>query len=390
MCFDRQDLKGKTVLDLGAGPDARLASGLHEAGITDRVVSLSPDFVMPRHYKRAREKHPDGAMVAGVGQALPFKDGSFDAVMALHVEDHLSAEGAIAMAREIGRVLAPGGVGRVGPIIAEDYDLYEELRAGRSSGIAYKQVPIPADVMPRVKVRDPITGLGWHTQPYVLEIARKPVPAFHADTIVHRQQPEDGRDLATYEAQLLIDRGQELIGKRVLDLGAGPEAKLAHQLRTSHTTDEVVSLSPDYTIDHYHRRARRRQPESPLVAGVGQALPFADESFDTVLAFHMYEHLPRATSLDTAYEIARVLKPDGTGRIGPIFNTPGEWAYYRELLNRQKMLQDQGKTPAITFEQQWIPESTLPRIRMKDSFGGGEYMHGYVIRIRKPSPESDR
>jgi len=86
----------------------------------------------------------------------------------------------------------------------------------------------------------------------------------------------------------------------VLDLGCGrgglvellwPEVRCA------------VGLDPDFVSLTEHRTAL------PRVCGVGEALPFAAESFDVVLAVWLFEHLERPEL--TFGEVHRVLRPGG-------------------------------------------------------------------------------
>jgi len=114
--FDRRELEGKTVLDLGAGPELRFANDVKAAGIEANVVSLSPDF-SDENIARTARKFSEGSIVAGVGQALPFKDETFDEVFALHVAEHLLTNGIRkATICEIARVLRGGGTARIGTI----------------------------------------------------------------------------------------------------------------------------------------------------------------------------------------------------------------------------------------------------------------------------------
>lgn len=88
------------VLDVGTGEGqlARAASG------AARVVGLDPARAQ-LEVARRRGGHP--RYVRAVATGLPFPGGSFDAVMACLVFEHIEAvDGAIA---EVGRVLRPGG-----------------------------------------------------------------------------------------------------------------------------------------------------------------------------------------------------------------------------------------------------------------------------------------
>jgi ubiquinone/menaquinone biosynthesis C-methylase UbiE len=94
---------GARVLDAGAGTGvaARIASEAVAPG--GLVVALDPALEM----LRAGRRRGLGIAVCGLAEHLPFRDGSFDAVMASFVISHVpSYEAALA---EMVRVLAPGG-----------------------------------------------------------------------------------------------------------------------------------------------------------------------------------------------------------------------------------------------------------------------------------------
>lgn len=50
--FSLDELRNKTILNLGAGPKLKLYSELKDIGA--RVISMSPDFSNPAHAIRAR------------------------------------------------------------------------------------------------------------------------------------------------------------------------------------------------------------------------------------------------------------------------------------------------------------------------------------------------
>jgi SAM-dependent methyltransferase len=93
------ELRGARVLELGCGT-GRLAAALAEREAA-RVLAVD---VSPAMVERARENGVD-ARVARV-EALPFKSGWFDAVVARMVVHLVDRSGAFAQAA---RVLAPGG-----------------------------------------------------------------------------------------------------------------------------------------------------------------------------------------------------------------------------------------------------------------------------------------
>jgi ubiquinone/menaquinone biosynthesis C-methylase UbiE len=141
--------------------------------------------------------------------------------------------------------------------------------------------------------------------------------------------PEKGRGIDDYERFLAFKRNS-LEGKVVLDLGAGPEARFARDMKEAGIKADVISMSPDYADEKQRKflqpsRKEKikafvggRLPESPLVvAGIAEQLPFGDESFDEVLSLfavttYSLENYPRWLP-----EAIRVLKDGGTFRVGP-------------------------------------------------------------------------
>ncbi|MEK7153840.1 MAG: class I SAM-dependent methyltransferase [Patescibacteria group bacterium] len=116
LLFDRADLEGERVLDLGCGPELKFARQLQEAGIVAHVVSLSPDFVSPQHGHKARTLH-DGPALAAIGEQLPFRDNSFDYVFGLF--SHAHSLDPLRLVREVARVLDYGGIGKLSPDSAD-------------------------------------------------------------------------------------------------------------------------------------------------------------------------------------------------------------------------------------------------------------------------------
>jgi SAM-dependent methyltransferase len=93
----------RRVLDVGCGEGqiSRLAAGL--PGV-ERVVGVDPTVAQ---LTLAAERGGGVALARAGAAALPFPDGSFDAVVACLVFEHIGAvDEALA---EVGRVLAPGG-----------------------------------------------------------------------------------------------------------------------------------------------------------------------------------------------------------------------------------------------------------------------------------------
>ena len=88
---------------------------------------------------------------------------------------------------------------------------------------------------------------------------------------------------------------------RVLDLGCGrggvvelfwPDVKVA------------AGLDPDPPS-----LAEHRAPGMPVIRGVGESLPFVDESFDLIVCLWVLEHLKDPAA--TLHQVRRVLRPGG-------------------------------------------------------------------------------
>lgn len=100
------------------------------------------------------------------------------------------------------------------------------------------------------------------------------------------------------------------IGKasgRVLELGVGTGLNLPHY----RDVQEVVGLDPDARmLARAQERSRRFSFPVELVEGSAEALPFADASFDSVVATWVFCSIP--DPLAASRELRRVLKPGGS------------------------------------------------------------------------------
>jgi SAM-dependent methyltransferase len=106
------------VLDLGCGTGFTLSL----LPPTARGVGVDYSHAALRF---ARTRASRAELVRGSAYALPFADGSFDAVLALDVLEHLDDD--VGAARELRRVLAPGGAAIVTvPAFAELWSAHDE------------------------------------------------------------------------------------------------------------------------------------------------------------------------------------------------------------------------------------------------------------------------
>jgi len=98
--------KGSRVIELGCGNGKNLP-GMIEKGwdITAMDCSTRALLLCRPVVHEAGRVH----FVAGDVVSLPFRDSTFDAVFSLHVAGHLAGSGRSKLARELLRVLKPGG-----------------------------------------------------------------------------------------------------------------------------------------------------------------------------------------------------------------------------------------------------------------------------------------
>lgn len=95
---------GHDVLDVGCGPGALTAELARRLG-AEHVTAVDPSesFV-----DACRARHPDVEVSVGCAEELPYPDGRFDAALAQLVFHFVSEPEAAA--REMGRVVRPGGL----------------------------------------------------------------------------------------------------------------------------------------------------------------------------------------------------------------------------------------------------------------------------------------
>ena len=143
----------------------------------------------------------------------------------------------------------------------------------------------------------------------------------------------------------------------LLDLGCG-RGGLIEQLE--HSRAREMGMDPDWLSLSQHRLSQE-QPPLPRTVGLGHEMPFADNSFDLVLASWVLEHLDDPAS--DFLEIGRVLAPEGLF----IFITPNKQhplIKFNQLLSArslsQRILVDRlyGRSSEDTFPVQYKANSS--------------------------------
>ncbi len=101
---------GDTVLDVGCGTGTLAIAAKRHVGASGAVYGVDASIEMiARAQKKARKVHMDICFKNGLAEALPFPDGQFDAVLSTVMLHHLPRKARGHCAKEIHRVLKPGG-----------------------------------------------------------------------------------------------------------------------------------------------------------------------------------------------------------------------------------------------------------------------------------------
>ena len=169
---DFNNLQGKRVLEIGSGSELRFANGLKAKGIEVEVISLSPAFADVAERERALA-HGAGTILAGEAEHLPLPDTSVDAVISLHVAEHLTEEKFLALIRETVRVMRVGASADIAPVYDMEFypnhiipDLQEQL--GNAAKVTWRRPRSPFDSQ---RLPDD-TGYKQETDVYILTIEK--------------------------------------------------------------------------------------------------------------------------------------------------------------------------------------------------------------------------
>lgn len=137
---------------------------------------------------------------------------------------------------------------------------------------------------------------------------------------------------------------------RVLDIGWGT-GTLATLIKRFHPDVKVVGIDPDpKALARARRKAANAAVSIQFDQGFGDALPYAEASFDRVFSSLMFHHLPPDEKGKTLRAVRRALKPGGGFHMldfeGPESGSNGVLAH---LLHSSKRLKENSESKVLSL-----------------------------------------
>ena len=141
-------------------------------------------------------------------------------------------------------------------------------------------------------------------------------PLFTEGTEQERERIMDASARSRYDDELAFPWEnyfghpiKQWVGTDVLDLGCFTGGR-AVAWREGYRLEHVSGTDVDQVfIDAAERFARSKRVEADFRVGAGEAIPWPDNSFDTILSFDVFEHVRDVEA--TLAECRRVLRPGG-------------------------------------------------------------------------------
>lgn len=152
---------------------------------------------------------------------------------------------------------------------------------------------------------------------------------------------------------VLLDHAALRPGYRVLDVGCGT-GTLATLIKCHHPDVEVVGIDPDAkALARARRKATNARVSIQFDQGFGDALPYADASFDRAFSSFMFHHVPSDEKGKTLRAVRRVLKPGGGLHMldfeGPESGSHGVLAH---ILHSSKRMKENSESTVLSLMRQ--------------------------------------
>ncbi len=152
------------------------------------------------------------------------------------------------------------------------------------------------------------------------------LPGLDPSSYARWRASEIGATTERLERRAILERLGDVGGKRVLEIGCG-DGELAVQLARSGAIVSAIDAS-EAMIDAARKRAAADGVAVDIVLGRADAIPYPDDTFDTVVAVTILCFVRDAAPVFR--EIARVLKPGGRLVIGEL-GAWSTWALARRM-----------------------------------------------------------
>ncbi|EFH63500.1 hypothetical protein ARALYDRAFT_315955 [Arabidopsis lyrata subsp. lyrata] len=331
--FDKLSEKAERVLEIGigSGPNMRYYAA-RNSNVT--LYGLDPNPKMKKYARKSATKAglkpKNFRFKQGVGEAIPLKDNSVDAVVATLVL--CSVSDVTQTLKEIKRVLRPGGVfiflehvaAKDGSFFKRLQKLLDPLQQRLADGChltrntrecileaGFSGVEVETYSILCPCGRRHFLGDATTTTPFL------PIPPSHAaqsnsSEDLERLRPPNSkaRLISDYKMKLF----DNLVGKaeKVLEIGIGTGPNFKYY--TAIPNLSVIGIDPNARMESYARKSAEEAGLKPedftFIHALGESIPLEDASVDAVVGTLVLCSVADVTR--TLNEIKRVLRPGGT------------------------------------------------------------------------------
>ena len=140
--------------------------------------------------------------------------------------------------------------------------------------------------------------------------------------------------------KLLAEQANLRAGQRILEVGCGT-GTLTLMIKRLQPGVEAVGMDPDpKALSRARAKAARSGANVRFDEGVGDELPYPDESFDHVFSSFMFHHVPAPEKRKFLEAVRRVLKPDGSFHMLDFEQGGGLHSFLAHVFHAHQRLED--------------------------------------------------